>query len=411
MQKEIKERITLIQHGEVPERYQYTKAGLMPKDWLPIHLAGNIFTNVSDKKHDGKGTVMSVTQDYGIVPRSEVDIDIKYDENNLSGYKRIQKGNFIISLRSFQGGIEYSNQIGLVSPAYTVLMSKVPICEDYYRNYFKTNDFINRLNSATYGIRDGKQIGYQDFSTLILHHPPLNEQQRIAEILNLCDKIIYLKQNLIESEIQRKKWLLGYLLDENNKNNSIYRLDQVCNINCDYLSEDTNPNYSFYYIDIASVDNGQISLPSNKIMFKIAPVRARKRIKKNDILMSSVRPQLHAFAKIDFESTDHIASTGFTVLSPKNKSLVEIVYQQLFSENLDKQYNSLLVGTNYPALNMADTASLKVLIPNENIELISETFLYQDKLISSLKRELIQWKCRKRALMQLLLPGIVRVSV
>ena len=212
MQKEIKERITLIQHGEVPERYQYTKAGLMPKDWLPIHLAGNIFTNVSDKKHDGKGTVMSVTQDYGIVPRSEVDIDIKYDENNLSGYKRIQKGNFIISLRSFQGGIEYSNQIGLVSPAYTVLMSKVPICEDYYRNYFKTNDFINRLNSATYGIRDGKQINYDNFGLIEIHYPPVREQTAIANILSTADREIEHLQNDLTAERQKKKALMQLLL-------------------------------------------------------------------------------------------------------------------------------------------------------------------------------------------------------
>ena len=213
MREDIRERIVQIQQGKIPTGYQQTKAGLMPNDWGPMRAASEIFTNYSDKKHDGIGVVLSATQDRGIMPRSEVEIYIKYDEDNLYGYKKVQPGSFIISLRSFQGGIEYSTYEGLVSPAYTVLKSILPIADNYYRNYFKTTDFVNRLNSATYGIRDGKQIGYQDFKTLILHYPPLPEQQKIAEILSHCDKVIDLKKQLIEEERNRKKWLMQNLLN------------------------------------------------------------------------------------------------------------------------------------------------------------------------------------------------------
>lgn len=86
--------------------------------------AKEIFQNVTDKNHKGDLMVLSATQDKGIMPRNEVDIDIKYDVSSLANYKKVCQGNFVISLRSFQGGIEYSAYTGLVSPAYTVLSSK-----------------------------------------------------------------------------------------------------------------------------------------------------------------------------------------------------------------------------------------------------------------------------------------------
>ena len=93
--------------------------------------AKELFQSVSDKDHNGDLAVLSSTQDRGIVPRDEVDIDIKYDACSLVNYKKVSKGNFVISLRSFQGGIEYSTYTGLVSPAYTVLSSRKEISDGY----------------------------------------------------------------------------------------------------------------------------------------------------------------------------------------------------------------------------------------------------------------------------------------
>lgn len=102
-------------------------------EWTHVR-ANQIFKNVTDKKHDGTLEVLSATQDRGIIPRSQVDIDIKYAEESLTGYKKVVKGNFVISLRSFQGGIEYSEYTGIVSPAYTVLTSIYPIEDNYYNS-------------------------------------------------------------------------------------------------------------------------------------------------------------------------------------------------------------------------------------------------------------------------------------
>ena len=174
--------------------------------------AKEIFQNVSDKDHNGDLPVLSSTQDKGIVPRDEVDIDIKYDTCSLVNYKKVSKGNFVISLRSFQGGIEYSTYTGLVSPAYTVLSSRKEISDGYYKQFFKSTDYINRLNVAVYGIRDGKQISYEDFGRLRIPYPPIKEQDAIAEVLSTADCEIDLLQQDIEQEKQKKKALMQLLL-------------------------------------------------------------------------------------------------------------------------------------------------------------------------------------------------------
>lgn len=174
--------------------------------------AKEIFKNITDKKHAGDLTVLSSTQDKGIVPRDQVDIDIKYDKGALVNYKKVCKGNFIISLRSFQGGIEYSEYTGLISPAYTVLSASKMIVDDFYKYFFKSVDYIRRLNVAVYGIRDGKQISYEEFGRQNIPYPSLKEQMAIADILVTVDQEIGLLRQALEQERQKKKALMQLLL-------------------------------------------------------------------------------------------------------------------------------------------------------------------------------------------------------
>lgn len=180
-------------------------------EW-PFPRASELFGSVSDRKHSGDLMVLSSTQDRGIVPRDDVDIDIKHDVASILSYKKVCKGNFVISLRSFQGGIEYSAYTGLVSPAYTVLTSKAKISDEYYKQFFKSTDYINRLNVAVYGIRDGKQIIYEDFGRLRIPYPPIKEQTAIAEVLSAADREIDLIRQDVEQEKQKKKALMQLLL-------------------------------------------------------------------------------------------------------------------------------------------------------------------------------------------------------
>ncbi len=176
-------------------------------DW-ELKKAGEIFANHTDKNHQGDLPLLAVTQDRGVIKRSDLDLRINTSEAGVKSYKIIDVGDFVISLRSFQGGIEYSNIRGISSPAYTVLRNKVPICHDFFRIYFKKESFIKQLNSMIYGIRDGKQISYSEFKNMKLPFPSLDEQKKIADFIKSLDELIVLKEKQIEMAEQWKKGLL-----------------------------------------------------------------------------------------------------------------------------------------------------------------------------------------------------------
>ena len=172
--------------------------------------AKDLFESISDKNHNGDLEVLSVTQDKGVIPRSQLNIDIKFEKDNLVSYKKVKKSDFIISLRSFQGGIEQSKYIGLVSPAYTVFNFKKDINfnHDFFSIIFKSKNFINRLNSLTYGIRDGKAISFKDFSDVKLEFPSIEEQNKIASFFESIDEKISKEQEKLDSLNEYKKGLL-----------------------------------------------------------------------------------------------------------------------------------------------------------------------------------------------------------
>lgn len=174
-------------------------------DWKKNIKADELFESVSNKNHNGDYPVLSATQNNGMVYRDSLERHMSFNNDNLKSYKLVEEEDFIISLRSFQGGIEFSSIQGLVSPAYTVFRKKNDsVYNSYFAKVFKTDNFITRLNSTTYGIRDGKAISYKDFSTLKFDIPSLEEQKKIARFLDLQDKKISIEEKKLE-ELQNQK--------------------------------------------------------------------------------------------------------------------------------------------------------------------------------------------------------------
>jgi type I restriction enzyme S subunit len=177
--------------------------------WLK---ASELFKTVSKKNNSESEELLSVTQDQGVLPRSLLERKVVMPDGSTNGYKLVVPGNFIISLRSFQGGLEYSSYRGLVSPAYTVLEPIKDIDDGFYKQYFKSYDFIGHLAVAVIGIRDGKQISYEDFSFLKLPYPSLDEQQKIASALNASDQEVSILQERLTVLRNEKKALMQQLL-------------------------------------------------------------------------------------------------------------------------------------------------------------------------------------------------------
>jgi type I restriction enzyme S subunit len=180
------------------------------EEWKKVG-AGDVFESYTKKGFENE-ELLSATQDRGIIPRSMLEGRVTMPDGTTAGYKLVEPGDFIISLRSFQGGLEYSYYRGIVSPAYIVLKPKKQIDDEFYKQYFKSSEFIGRLSIAVIGIRDGKQISYDDFCTVKIPSPALDEQTAIAQVLQTADKEIELLKAKLEQQKLQKKGLMQVLL-------------------------------------------------------------------------------------------------------------------------------------------------------------------------------------------------------
>lgn len=205
------------------EKLELRKKGLMQQlltgkkrlpgfsgEWKKVK-AGLLFGSSSIRSNKFE-PLLSVTQDKGVVPRDMLETRVTMPNGDLSSFKLVNVGDFVISLRSFEGGLEYSKYRGIVSPAYTVLKKKTDISDVFYKVYFKSNDFIQRLAVAVIGIRDGKQISYSDFCYIKIPCPSLQEQNTIANVFVSCDNEISLAKQKLNVFQQQKKGLMQVLL-------------------------------------------------------------------------------------------------------------------------------------------------------------------------------------------------------
>ena len=185
------------------------------EDWEQ-RKSEDIFISITDKGHSGL-PVLSASQEWGMIRRDEGGIDIQHDKANENTYKRVLPGQFVIHLRSFQGGFAYSEIEGITSPAYTVIDFKnqsehYPL---FWKHVFKSSVFIKRLETITYGIRDGRSISFSDFKTLSFRYPTLDEQKNIADSIEVFEKYITLHQRKLENLKLKKKALLQKLFPKN----------------------------------------------------------------------------------------------------------------------------------------------------------------------------------------------------
>ncbi len=182
-------------------------------EWA-YRYGNKLFQPISNKNHDSDLPILAITQDSGAIPRELIDYTVIASKNSVKNYKIVEKGDFIISLRSFQGGIEYSSYRGICSPAYIILRNRVELERDFYKYYFKTPLYIQELNRNLEGIRDGKMVSYSQFSEIYLPFPPLPEQQKIADCLSSLDDLLAAHNEKLELLKGHKKGLMQNLFPQ-----------------------------------------------------------------------------------------------------------------------------------------------------------------------------------------------------
>lgn len=326
----------------------------------------------------------------------------------------------------------YNGKFNAYQRVYVLTGFKINV--KYLENYL--NRYLPiRINKEV----SQNNIPYIRLSTLskmdVLFPESLSEQASIANILSSVDEAIESVKKSIEAAEKLKKSLMQNLLTGRMKPDGTLRTEdefyedekfgkvpigwdvkkvkEIFYINRLSLSNKTDDNYKFKYITIENVSTEHIDFANcQEFLFKNSPGRARRYIISNDILISGVRPNLKAFAIYQRpDSNEWICSTGFHVLTAKDKVSPQFFYYQILSSIGESQFYSFVAGSNYPAIGDSDMKRMLLLVPpydeQKNISKKIEDVLFYQKQ----KKEKIETLERlKKSLMQNLLTGKVRVG-
>ena len=336
--------------------------------------AEELFRNVTDKNHPDE-TVLTIIQGKGTLPREQAGRNIHYDDASLSNYKKVEQGDFIIHLRSFEGGLEMANEAGIVSPAYTILRCKRPHSSLFYDAYFHTDEFINHnLSKSVEGIRDGRQISYEAFKWLGIPYCEPTEQEKISNLFAALNERIAKQRDLVESLKKYKRGLLRTVFSEKGSHSLLHdavshRIDEVC----DVLSgkripkgETFSPRPTEYrYITVS--DMGEKYVSSDTLQFITSHTEkqiTRYKVRNGDIIISVagtlgklniITPDLDGVNLT--ENCDRF--TNFRGINP------EYLYHVLSSDLIQSQIEASKTKNGQPKLALERIRNFVVPVPHQ----------------------------------------------
>ena len=380
-------------------------------DWEQ-RKASELFKSISDKKHPNL-PVLSASQEKGMILRDDIGIDIKYDHKSLSNYKRVTPGQFVIHLRSFQGGFAVSQMEGITSPAYTIIDFKEKDQNHslFWKEILTSQSFIKRLETVTYGIRDGRSISFSDFSTLKFLVPKLDEQEKIAVLFKTLDQTITLHQRRCEQTKELKKFMLQKMFPKKGEKNPEIRFpgftddweQRKASELFKSISDKKHPNLP---VLSASQEKGMILRDDIGIDIKYdhKSLSNYKRVTPGQFVIH-LRSFQGGFAVSQMEG---ITSPAYTIIDFKEKdqnhSLFwkEILTSQSFIKRLETVTYGIRDGR---SISFSDFSTLKFLVPKlDEQEKIAVLFKTLDQTITLHQRKCEQLKELKKFMLQNMFP-------
>ena len=355
--------------------------------------AEELFQNITDKNHPDE-TVLTIIQGKGTLPREQAGRNIHYDDASLSNYKKVEQGDFIIHLRSFEGGLEMANEAGIVSPAYTILRCKRPHSSLFYDAYFHTDEFINHnLSKSVEGIRDGRQISYEAFKWLGIPYCEPTEQEKISNLFAALNERIAKQRDLVESLKKYKRGLLKAFFAEKSNyfllaDASVLKIEEVC----DVLSGKRIPkgetfcSHATEYRYITVSDMGEKYVCSNDLQYISKHTEkqiSRYKVKGGDIIISvaGTLGKLNIITS-DLEGVNLTENCDrFTNFRGVNS---EYLYYVLSSDLIQSQIESSKTKNGQPKLALERIRNFTIPVPHQGIqEQLVKVMISIDQYIAS----------------------------
>lgn len=368
-----------------------------------------IFETYYDKNHPNL-PVLSASQELGMVIRDNVGFQVQHNKENEVGYKRVLPGQFVIHLRSFQGGFAHSMVEGITSPAYTVMQFKNSSTQDdiYWKYVLTSKTFIKRLETVTYGIRDGRSISFEDFSELNFTFPSLSEQQKIGLFLTTLDKLIA----KLEAKLDKLRRLKQALLEKMFINVSgggyeapqirfkgytdkwqVKELGEVFEMPTSRIS-DSELQVDQYISTEHILQNFEGVEPSSSMPANLSAIRFFR----NDILMANIRPYLK---KIWLSDRNGGASSDVIVFRITVKSDPAFLYYELTNGQFIGYVMESVQGSKMPRGNKQAMQTFKMSIgPLSEQQQIGKYFVQMDVQLSKTSIKLTKLRNIKQSLLQ-----------
>ncbi len=413
--------------------------GEIPLGWKCIKLK-YITTPKRELSEDGTETLLSVTEDNGIVPRSQIrsNEDHLSRSDDLRGYLKVQEGDLVNNIMLvWKRALGVSKYDGIVSPAYSVFAFKKGMNSNYFHYLLRSDEYIAEFRRNSTGIVDSRLRLYDDsFGRVFSHVPPLQEQILISNYLNKktsqIDSLIEKIQQKIELLKEQRTSLINQCvtkglnpdvemkdsgvewIGEIPKHWELKKLKYIVSYNTETLTDKTDPSYEFTYVEIGDVDYIDGISYKSKIAFLDSPSRARRVLRNGDVIISTVRTYLRAIGLIDRED-DLIGSTGFCVLRSSKEVSSKYLSYAVRSEWFISDVISNSEGVSYPAINSSDLVNLKVIFPplNEQIEIentLDVEIKISNDLISKETKRIELLKEYRQSLISNTVTGKIRVT-
>ena len=224
-------------------------------DWEQRKL-GKVFEEYSEKNHEDLPTLM-IIQGGGTIRRDESDRSLLYDKANLANYKMVNEGDFIVHLRSFEGGLEMATNTGIISPAYHTFHGENTDSRFYY-SYFRSKKFIDiDLTPHVYGIRDGRSIDIEGMKTVKIPFTSYEEQKAIGMFIKHLDHLITLHQRKLEKLKIVKKAMLENCFPKNGEKVPRFRFS---GFTCDWEQRKLSELVAKYEDPVETPHGGYIRL-------------------------------------------------------------------------------------------------------------------------------------------------------
>jgi type I restriction enzyme S subunit len=426
--KEDSAKYLLDESEWVPAGYKRTEVGLIPEDWKTPPLCEILKTtqlggNYKNSERETNWPLIKM----GNLGRGSINLDkIEFIDSSQTPSERDK-------LRKYDVLFNTRNTLELVGKV-AIWRNELPeaffnsniMRMDFDKEHVSSNPFMNYILNTSLAIKSLRGIATGTTSVAAIYSrdlikiriplPTKAEQEAIAEALSDADALIEALEQLIAKKRQLKQGAMQELLTGKRRlpgfsgEWEVKRLGELADIDSENLGSDTDPNLSFNYISLEDVDEGALRSYSEHV-FRTAPSRARRKLRTGDILVSTVRPNLMSHLLFRAEEGRWICSTGFSVVRcKKDFSHPNYVYFHMFAYTVVKQIETLLTGSNYPAINGGDVRTLTIPLPTfEEQTAIAKTLSDMDSEVAELETKLAKARAVKQGMMQQLLTGKIRL--